>query len=267
MTDHTFIMDNDNSNSDKFFHDLSPPAGNAQPYTYTKPLDDFRPPAFTPTSVLYLAVITPHTDRYETHGPVANFSHLLPVINDLASDSPSALDKLEALQYSTPDVWGERRLNPSFAEHGFTTFVVEGQRGTYTVLEVLRELNPKVAEVLPAPVYTVTRHGPLVHTFSGVGKTTKLDAAKGVAATSTLVGSFVERGDAMVAAKGAMDGLVRGEGMVSRIEDWEKGDGGGVLLAMGVGKRWEVRVQYEDEALRSARKGADAEGAGVGWRF
>jgi hypothetical protein len=36
---------------------------------------------------------------------------------------------------------------------------------------------------------------------------------------------------------------------------------------MGNGKRWEVRVKYEDEALKRAREGADAEGAGVGWRF
>ncbi|KAJ4984871.1 hypothetical protein SVAN01_09655 [Stagonosporopsis vannaccii] len=254
-------------NSDMVFHDLSPPAGSAQPYTYIKPLDDFRPVPLDRASVLYLAVTMPHTDKYEIHGPVPTFSHLLPLISDLASDSPSALDKLEAVQFKPTDCWGERRLDPSFAQNGFTTFVIEGQRETYTVLEVLRERNEKVAEVLPAPVYTVTRHGPLVHTFLGVGTKTKLDVAKGVAATSTLVGSFVERKDAMAVARVVMDTLIGHEGMVNRTEDWGKGDGGGVLLAMGVGKRWEVRVQYDEETLRSARKGADAEGAGVGWRF
>lgn len=259
-------MANDNDNNDMFFYDLSPPAGSAQPYTYIKPLDDFHPLPLDQKSVLYLAVTTPHTDKYEIYGPVPNFSHLLPLISDLASDSPSALDKLEALQY-TLDEFGEQCPNPAFTQHGFTTFVIEGQRGTYTVLEVLRERNEKVAEVLPAPVYTVTRHGPLVHTFSGVGMKTKLGVAKGIAATSTLVGSFVERKDAVAMARRAMDVLVGCKGMVTRTEDWGKGGGGGVLLAMGVGKRWEVKVQYEDEALRSARQGADAEGAGVGWRF
>ncbi|KAF2632910.1 hypothetical protein BU25DRAFT_470947 [Macroventuria anomochaeta] len=254
-------------NNDIFFHDPSPNSSDAQPFKYTKPADDFRLLSLSPSSVLYLAVITPHKDKYEIHGPVSSFDQMLPKIEEIASDSPSALDKLEALQYSAPDVWGEQEKNTDFEKEGFTTFVVDGQRGTYTVLEILREQNPKVRETLPAPVYTVTRHGPLIHTFSGVGVKTKVDVAKGVAATSTLVGSFVERKDAKTAAKVTMDMLVGGEGMVSRTEDWGKGEGGGVLLAMGRGKRWEVRVQYEDEALRRAREGADTEGAGVGWRF
>ena len=256
-------MDNNNI----FFHEFSPSPVNPQPFKYTRPADDFRPLTLSPSSVLYLAITTPHLDRYEIHSPTTSFSHLLPKIVELASDSPSALDKLEALQYSAPDVWGEREKNPTFEKDGFTTFVIEGQRDTYTVLEVLREQNPRVREVLPAPVYIVTRHGPLVHTFSGVGFKMKVGVAKGVAATSTLVGSFVERRDAQTAARIAMDLLVGSEEMVSRIEEWGKDEGGGVLLAMGCGKRWEVRVQYEDEVLRRAREGADAEGAGVGWRF
>ena len=258
-------MDND----DIFFYDPSPLQSTPKPSRYTKPADDFRPLAATPSSVFYLAIITPHTDTYTIHGPVSAFSQLLPKIEELASDSPSALDKLEALQYSAPDVWGESVKNEAFEREGFTTFVIEGQRGTYTVLEVLREQNKKVRDVLPAPVYTVTRHGPLVHTFSGVGAKARLDVAKGVAATSALVGSYVERKDAMTAAKITMDMLLAGEDeeKVSRIEDWEKKGGGGVLLAMGNQKRWEVRVQYDDEALRRAREGAEAEGAGVGWRF
>lgn len=254
---------------DIFFYDPSPlPSNpNTKPLRYTKPADDFRPLQTSASSLLYLAVTTPHTDSYEIHGPVASFDQLLTKIEEIASDSPSALDKLETLQYTAPDVWGEQEKNPNFERDGFTTFVVDGQRGTYTVLEILHEQNPKVREVLPAPIYTVTRHGPLIHTFSGVGLKTKLDIAKGVAATSTLVGSFVERKDAVAAAKITMDRLVAGEAMVSMTEDWGKGGGGGVLLAMGSGKRWEVRVKYEDEALRKARERADAEGVGVGWRF
>ncbi|KAH6642076.1 hypothetical protein C7974DRAFT_420416 [Boeremia exigua] len=254
-------------NSDVFFHGSPPSSSNDQPYKYTKPVDDFRPLVLSPTSVLYLAVITPHTDSYEIHGPVTNFSSLLPKITELASDSPSALDKLEALEYSAADVWGTSQLNPDFATQGFTTFVIEGQRDTYTVLEVLREANARVREVLPAPVYTVTRHGPLIHTFSGIGAKMKLGVAKGVAATSTLVGSFVDRKDAKAAAGAAMDFMTGGEGSVRKIEDWGNDDGGGVLLAMGVAKRWEVKVHYEDETMRKARESADAEGAGVGWRF
>lgn len=255
-------MDND----DLFFDDPSPPPARGQPYKYIKPTDNFRPLVPNATSVLYLAIIRPHTDEYEIHGPASCFSHLLPKISDLCSDSPSALDKLESLQYTVPDVWGDQTLNPAFQKQGFTTFVIEGQRDTYTVLEILREENEKVREVLPAPVYTVTRHGPLVHTYSGVGDKAKLQKAEGVAATSTLVGGYVERKDAQLAARMAMDALI-GQEKVSRIEDWGKGEGGGVLLAMGLGMRWEVRVQYDDEALRRARENAEAEGADVGWRF
>ncbi|KAJ8117570.1 hypothetical protein OPT61_g1259 [Boeremia exigua] len=254
-------------NNELIFHDIPPSQCNNQPSQYTKPPDNFRPLVLSPSSILYLAVISPHTDKYEIHGPVPCFSRLLPMITELASDSPSALDKLESLQYFAEDVWGERKENTAFEKQGFTTLIIEGQRGTYTVLEVLREENAKVKEVLPAPVYTVTRHGPLVHTFIGVGTKSKLGVAKGVAATSTLVGSFVDRKDAESAAKATMDLLTRGEDTVSRIEDWGKGDGGGVLLAMGVAKRWEVNVQYENDTLGRARVRAEAEGAGLGWRF
>lgn len=253
-------------NSDIYFDDLCPSPNKSQPYKCTKPTDDLHSLPSSKNLVLYLAVITPHTDRYEIHGPAPSFAHLLPKIKDLCSDSPSALDKLEALQYTPADVWGERVENAKFADEGFTKFVVEGQRGTYTVLEILREENADVRGVLPASVYTVTRHGPLVYTYTGLGMKTKIGVAKGVAATSTLVGSFVERKEAQAAARTTMDSLV-GKEKVSRIEHWGADEGGGVLLAMGVGERWEVRVQYEDDALRHAKEGADAEGANVGWRF
>lgn len=254
-------------NNDIFFDDPSPTPNSDQPPKYTKPTDDFRPLLTTPSSVLYLAVTTPHTDTYEIHGPATSFAQLLPTINDIVSNSPSAIDKLETLAHSAPDAWGSRTTNTAFEHHGFTTLIVDGQRGTATVLDILREHNPAVRAVLPAPVYTVSRHGPLVHGFVGVGAASRLGPAVGVAATSALVGSFVERGEAVAAARAVMDGLVRGEVAVSCTEDWGDGVGGGVLLAMGGGRRWEVRVKYEDEALRRAREGADAEGAGVGWRF
>ncbi len=250
-------------NSTIFFYD-TPPILSQTP-TFTKPNDDFKPLSVTSSSVFYLAVITPHTDKYEVHGPVPSFAHLLPTIEDIVSDSPSAIDKLDALQYTALDVWGEQTKIDKFKDEGFHTLVVDGQRGTYTVLEVLREENKTVREALPAPVYVVTRHGPLFHPSAKVGTAVKLGNAKGDAATSTLVGSFVDRADAQTAANKAMDAMVAGLA-VSRIEDWGK-EGGGVLLAMGGQYRWEVRIAYDDEALRCAKEGADAEGAGVGWRL
>ncbi|KAF9700290.1 hypothetical protein EKO04_001922 [Ascochyta lentis] len=254
-------------NNDIFFNDPSPTPIDAQPPKYTKPTDDFRPLPSSDSDVFYLAITTPHTDTYTIHGPVPTFSHLLSLIEDITSNSPSAIDKLESLAYTDADVWGEQTADTAFEKNGFRTFVVEGQRGTYTVLHILSASNSAVRNALPAPVYTVTRHGPLVYPVSGVRAGTKMGVARGFAATSALVGSFVDGEDARRAARGAMERLVVGEGEVSRIEEWGAGEGGGVLLAMGVEKRWEVRVQYEDEALRKAREGADAEGAGVGWRY
>lgn len=251
-----------------FFHDPSPTITNIQPLKYTKPPDDFRSLHSSDSSIFYLAVTTPHTDTYTLHGPVSSFSHLLPTITAIVSDSPSALDKLENLQYSVPDVWGRRRKIKGFETHGFRTLVVEGQYGTYTVLEVLTVQNDEVKNALPRPLYTVTRHGPLVHAFEGVGARAKLGVAKGVAATSALVGSYTERKDAQAAAKMAMEEMIKGEGMVSKIEEWGKGgEGGGVLLAVGLGVRWEVKVLHETEVLRGLRDGVDAERAGVELRF
>jgi hypothetical protein len=56
----------------------------------------------------------------------------------------------------------------------------------------------------------VTRHGPLVNTFSGEGFKPKVGAAKDLAATSAIVGCFAEKNAALEAAKNAMDRLVEG---------------------------------------------------------
>ncbi|KAJ4332714.1 hypothetical protein N0V95_009602, partial [Ascochyta clinopodiicola] len=138
-------------NNTIFFSDL-PPTPTTQPPQYTKPPDDLRPLPSTSTSVLYLTTTTPHTDTFTIHGPVPKFTHLLPLIRDLTSSSPSAIDKLDALSHTTPDAWGEQTPDPAFEEDGFRTFVIEGQRATYTVLHVLREENAAVREALPAPV-------------------------------------------------------------------------------------------------------------------
>jgi hypothetical protein len=220
-----------------------------------KPTDDFSTPPLTPNTVFYLATIAPHTDTYSMHGPVTSFQHLLPKINEVVSNSPSAIDKLDALA-TIEDVWGETEPNHDFAERGFGTFVVDGQRGVYTVLKVLREENAAVLDELPSPVYTVTAHGPLTHDNNGHVKTTRL------------VRSFVDRKEAKQAAEAEMRVMVEDEEGVKRSEDWGKmGRGGGVLMAMNSEARWEVRIAYEDEVHKRAKEGLDREGGYVGWRF
>lgn len=124
--------------------------------------------------------------------------------------------------------------NHEFEERGFTRFVVEGQRGTYILLEVLREENQAVCEGLPAPIFVVTAHGPLSHVPNSLGHS-------GMAKTSRLIGAFVHREEAKEAAERAMEGLVQEEKGVKRTEHWGdsgrkeggRGKAGGVLMAMG----------------------------------
>jgi hypothetical protein len=223
--------------------------------TTGKPADDFSTPPVGTHTIFYLATIAPHTDTYTIYGPVTSFQHLLPKINEVVSNSPSAIDKLDALA-TIEDVWGETEPNHDFAERGFKTFVVDGQRGVYTVLKVLREENAAVFEELPSPVYTVTTHGPLTHENKGQVKTTRL------------VGSFVDRKEAKKVAGFEMETLVEDEEGVKRSEDWgKKGRGGGVLMAMNGEARWEVKVAYEDEVHKRAMEEMEREGGDMGWRF
>jgi hypothetical protein len=79
--------------------------------------------------------------------------------------------------------------------------------------------------LLPAPVYTVTSHGPLINTFSLVstytaeGAKPKPGVAVGMTAISGFVGCFAERKDALEAAKKAMEELVEGVEGVARTEE------------------------------------------------
>jgi hypothetical protein len=219
-----------------------------------KPKDDFTTPPLAPYTLFYLSITSPHTDTHLFHGPYTSFAHLLPYIDSVVSNSPSAIDKLEALR-SIRDVWGAEEPNHEFASRGFGTFVVEGQRGVYTVLRVVREVNRSVYEELPSPVYVVTSHGPLTH------------ASEGYAGTTQLVGAFVGRKEARHKADQTMRELVRGKEGVKRNEDWERGNGGGMLVAMTTKERWEVRIAYEDQVLKRAKEGLEMDGESVGWRF
>ncbi|KAH3950920.1 hypothetical protein HBH70_098130 [Parastagonospora nodorum] len=224
------------------------------PSASKKPADDFSTLPLGAHTLFYLAIIAPHTDTYEIHGPATSFSHLLPRLEDVVSNSPRAIDKLEAIR-NIEDVWGDKETNLEFAERGFGTFVVEGQRGIYTVLKILREENRRVREELPAPVYVVSAHGPLVNEV-------------GYVATTRLVGAFVGQRDAKGAAVRAMDEMVQGRKVSKRSEYWGKeSKGGGMLMAMGAARRWEVRIAYEDQVHKRAKEEAEREGESVGWRI
>ena len=244
---------------------------------YKKPNDSLHPPAPAPHTTFYLATIRPHTDTHTIVGPVRHFSHLLGQIMAVVSNSPATIDKLEALR-ETKDAWGETlEVNEAFESHGFDTLVVPGQRGIYTVLKMERRVDEEVYEQLPAPVYTVIAAGPLGQSASSLalasdGKSvrkTGIGRPQGYAATTRLLGSFVERSEAMRAAQGAMQALTQDQGDVTVTENWDaRGTGAGVLMAMGTaGSMWEVRVVYEDQVLRRAREGLDLEGAQAGWRI
>lgn len=236
------------------------------------PTDDFTTAPLSPHTLFYLTVTTPHTDEWALHGPATSFSHLLPTITSIVSDSPSAIDKLGSLRTITDD-WGDSAPNREFHERGFTKFVVEGQRGTYILLEILREEGKEdVHDTLPASVFVVTAHGPLSLVPNSLGHT-------GMSKTSRLIGTYVHREEAKRAAEEAMEAMVGGEEGVRRTEHWamnggkkEKKEGkrpevGGVLMAMGERGRWEVKVGFEEEVLRRVREGREQEGKGVGWRM
>lgn len=233
----------------------SPQSSFTRTKSSSKPNDDFSTRPLGPNTIFYLAIIAPHTDTYQVLGPVTTFSHLLPKIEDIVSNSPKAIDKLAAIR-SIEDVWGDSEPNLEFAERGFSTFVVDGQRGVYTVLKILREENEAVKEELPSPVYTITTHGPLSH------------KGEGYVATTKLVGSYVERAEAKGAAEKAMRDLVKGEKGLKESEDWgRESKGGGMLIAMNSETRWEVRIGYEDEVHKRAKEELERDGEKVGWRF
>jgi hypothetical protein len=210
---------------------------------FAKPNDDFSTPPLAPDTVFY-----------EIFGPETTFAALLPKVIDIVSNSPKAIDKLDAIRDIT-DVWGDSEPNLEFAEMGFKTFVVEGQRGIYTVLEILREENKTVKEELPSPVYVITSHGPLVD-------------GKGYVETTKLIGSYVDQKEAQDMAEKVMEDLVRGEKGLKKSVEWRKeSKGGGMLMAMGVSKRWEVKVAYEDQVHMRAKDDLDRGREDIGWRF
>ncbi|KAF7449556.1 hypothetical protein A1F99_066050 [Pyrenophora tritici-repentis] len=205
-------------------------------------------------------------DAHEIIGPVRAFKYLLPKIQDMVSNSPSAIDKLDELM-EVDDMWGARKKNPEFELSGFERFIIEGQRGIYTVLNIMREINKSVFELLPAPVYTVISLGPLEQgKRSGKEQFTK---PKGFAQTTTLHGSWPNRESALKIARDVMENLLAEELYTKSAEGWEKGDGnkgGCMLMAMNGTYMWEVKVVYEDQAVKRAIEDASIHDKDKVWR-
>ncbi|CAN9248581.1 unnamed protein product [Alternaria alternata] len=194
--------------------------------TLQKPSDILDVPAAAPNTIWYLSITKPHVDSHDIVGPTKAFRHLLPRIEAIVSNSPTAIDKLVQLK-ETENMWGETEPNEHFFNDGFEVFIVEGQRGSYTVLKMIREINKEVFDILPAPVYT-------------------------------LHGSFIERAAARETAKYIMTVLLLDEENVKEIGRWEKGSkGGGVLMAMNATSMWEVKVVYADDPIGRAQEEAD----------
>ncbi|KAL1797985.1 hypothetical protein ACET3X_004591 [Alternaria dauci] len=263
--------------NDLFFEgdaELTPFSPPSKPRTgFQKPSDILDAPAPEPNTIWYLSIIKPHVDSHEILGPTKAFRHLLPRIEAIVSNSPSAIDKLEELK-ATEDVWGELEINEDFFINGFDIFVVEGQRNTYTVLKITREVDQEVYDILPAPVYTVVSSGPLEHapvpsklrsSFSSSASAAKSSPVmlsskftpgkpKGYAVTTQLHGSFVERAAAKETAKHVMTVLLLDEENVNETKRWEKGTkGGGILIAMNPTMVWEVKVLYADDPVGRAQ--------------
>jgi hypothetical protein len=108
--------------------------------TLQKPSDSLDVPAAAPSTIWYLSITKPHVDSHDIIGPTKAFRHLLPRIEAIVSNSPTAIDKLAQLK-ETEDMWGETEPNEHFFNNGFEVFIVEGQRGSYTILKMIREIN------------------------------------------------------------------------------------------------------------------------------
>ncbi|KAF1837738.1 hypothetical protein BDW02DRAFT_565664 [Decorospora gaudefroyi] len=255
---------------------------------YSKPLDILNVPPVEPDTIFYLSIIKPHTDSHEIHGPVKAFTHLLPKIEEIVSNSPPAIDKLDALK-SIQNLWdGKREKDEEFFRDGFERFVVEGQRGRFVVLEVRREVDAEVFAALPAPVYTIVAIGPLMNpecaprknyrASSSSSSETASKGGRGMAAQApaklvgyarltTIHGCCIERVAAQQMAKRIMAELLHDQKNVLRIETWgQGGKGGGALMAMNASATWEVRVLYEDDALKRAMEEGHREGGAMKWR-
>ena len=230
-----------------------------------KPVDELAFIDVEPNTIWYLSIIRPHIDSYELIGPAKAFRHLLPQIEDVVSNSPPAIDKLAVIKEKpNDDFLFEDDEDEEFLEKGFDTFIVEGQRGVYTVLKITREINKDVFDILPAPVYTIVSAGPLAHAklpaFTSLSSKFEASKPKGYAATTKLHASYVDRADAKEDAEHIFTVLLLDTEDVKQTKKWEKGTkGGGILIGMNASSMWEVKMIYADDPIGRAQEEADRE--------
>ncbi|KAI4715141.1 hypothetical protein J4E89_000827 [Alternaria sp. Ai002NY15] len=236
-----------------------------------KPVDELAFIDVEPNTIWYLSIIRPHIDSHELFGPAKAFRHLLPQIEDVVSNSPPAIDKLAVIKEKPNDDFlfeddedEEKEVDEEFLEKGFDTFIVEGQRGVYTILKMHREINKDVFDILPAPVYTIISAGPLAHAehSSSTSLSSKFEASKpkGYAATTKLHASYVDRADAKEDAEHIFTVLLLDTEDVKKTKRWEKGTkGGGILIGMNASSMWEVKILYMDDPIGRAQEEADRE--------
>lgn len=131
------------------------------------PDDDLNAPLVSIETIFYLTISTPHTDTWEWQGPFASFDK---IISLLRMHFPMASAKLDQLS-KTKKTSG----------NGFTTLVVPDDNDTsrFRVFKVITEPNPAVRSLLPAPVFTVTRAGPLTHDIDAFTGKVLSSATKG----------------------------------------------------------------------------------------
>jgi hypothetical protein len=190
------------------------------------------------------------------------FSTLLDAITRAitAARSPPALAKLAALRYST-DARGEHTLNAEFHACGFTRLVAQADDGTFSVLRVVREVNPEVCGVLPAPVWVVSVLGPVGVGLGDAGEEVQVQMqVQSGDGELSVVGSFVEWGAARARAREYGEGLAGACAGAWMKEVWDEGglsgerageggngtgNGNGVLVVVTGSERWEVRVRLQ----------------------
>ncbi|KAI4954024.1 hypothetical protein J4E91_001733 [Alternaria rosae] len=241
-----------------------------------KPVDELDFIDVKPNTIWYLSIIRPHIDSHEIIGPAKAFRHLLPQIEDVVSNSPNAIDKLALIKekpnndflFEEDDEDEEKEVDEEFLERGFSTFIVEGQRGSYTILKIHREINKDVFDILPAPVYTIISVGPLAHAErpSATSLSSKFTASKpkGYAVTTKLHASYVDRAAAKEDAQHIFTVLLLDTENVKQTKRWEKGSkGGGILIGMNASSMWEVKVVYVDDPIGRAQEDADREHDGI----
>ncbi|KAF2734138.1 hypothetical protein EJ04DRAFT_437813 [Polyplosphaeria fusca] len=207
------------------------------------PMDDYDTPSTElPHTVYYLTVTTPHTDSFTIYGPKSSVLEHKGKIIELISNSPAAIKKYEKLRA----VKGQKHLD----ELGFHTLVIPQERGTHTVLQLVRESNKPIHSALhstQSPIYLVTARGPLVYDLGGTNRTVVSGRLKGFAVTSRMVSSFNSLKAGKAAARKAM-GVLLQQGTVDAMKvlmtENEDRDGRGnwVLMAMDAMRVWEVAV-------------------------